>query len=62
MLEFWKDTNKEAIRRRILVYNPNISINDLKRDMEEHTKKGKTAQGSDSSPSLFDDQDEEMAH
>jgi hypothetical protein len=38
MLEFWKDANKEAIRRKSLIYNPNVSISELEAQIREHSR------------------------
>lgn len=54
MLEFWKDANKEELRRRLLVYDPSVSLTDLMRDIEERNKKGKAISGPDAEASLFD--------
>jgi hypothetical protein len=39
MLEFWKDANKEAIRRKSLIYNPNVSFAELESQIREHSRR-----------------------
>jgi hypothetical protein len=39
MLEFWRDTNKDALRRTRLVYDPSISVEALRTEIEERSKR-----------------------
>jgi len=39
MLEFWRDANKDALRRTRLVYDPSVSVETLRREIEEKTKR-----------------------
>jgi hypothetical protein len=42
MLEFWKDANKESLRRRSLVYDPSKSLEDLQREIAEKSRRSET--------------------
>jgi hypothetical protein len=54
MLEFWRDANKDALRRTRLVYDPSISVETLRREIEEKLKRAPERNDSnDQTPELF---------
>jgi hypothetical protein len=54
MLEFWRDTNKDALRRTRLVYDPSISVEALRTEIVERSNRAPDRRSTEEqTPELF---------
>ncbi len=60
MVDFWKDNNKDRIRLRSLIYNPQVSLEELETESVKRTNKITPIYKKETDdPSLFDELDNE---